>query len=603
MIIQAAGERKVFEIKTDRIEPHRDFMTVLNRQWQSVPGARQVRIYPYIRKPDVLSSNAFLLDAPDQIVLIDPGAQPEQSRELLSIVRILLHEHPRPVLICLTHCHIDHVLDAGLYYQFRKETPVWIAIHHDGADSLMSGDPRRTIAELYGMELPGLSPDILLLPPQVRKAVHSRNVDLPDQTSIHIRTEELKTTIHVPFYRKTIPLGGEDFLECYPTPGHSPDSVCLKAGRLLFLGDILAAVNPMVAGISGWNHQDFIHSATHLIWLLEQTDVAWCCPGHGGVIPAPLVIDLLKKMRSQAESLGEVEEMDARRLHNTAEFALEILEEAEEVFAAIAGRLYYLAYHLENLEEEQLALQYRQLLDTDQIDDCLRGLRLLADDLRAGQRLEVEFAHRALGIVQKIRTLFDQEKLHGVIPTILSNRAKLLLLDFINAAKGRRNIEDLVATDLNRLIEEILHDLKKSPHDDHAILDATDDETQFLSALAARIAYIPLFEDVKITFTPGKSLPLAHIVAARVADTLTDFLVLLAGRDCKEMGLSAAWEEGHGEICLLCPGKNIKDTVGEVKWKSFVRRFGMAGLRLIAEERRLYLKTDPLWRQTVPARP
>jgi glyoxylase-like metal-dependent hydrolase (beta-lactamase superfamily II) len=34
--------------------------------------------------------------------------QPEKS-----FVRIRLHEHPRPVLIFLTHCHIDHVLDAS----------------------------------------------------------------------------------------------------------------------------------------------------------------------------------------------------------------------------------------------------------------------------------------------------------------------------------------------------------------------------------------------------------------------------------------------------------------------------------------------------------
>jgi glyoxylase-like metal-dependent hydrolase (beta-lactamase superfamily II) len=566
-------------------------MTLLNRQWQSVDGTRQVRIYPYIRRPDILSSNTYILDTPEQIALIDPGALAEQSDELLAIIRVLLREHPRPLVIYLTHCHIDHALHTGLYHEFRKDTPVWIAVHHDGADTLASGDPKRTISDLYCIMFPAVTPDILLLPPQVRKTIHRRSILLPNQVSIPIETEELRTTTLVPFYRKTLPLGGEDVLEWYPTPGHSPESVCLKAGRLLFIGDILGAVNPLVAGLSGWNHQDFIHSASHIIWLLEHTDIAWCCPGHGNAIPAPLVIDLLKKVRTQAEGLAGIAEMNAPRLHRTTEYALEVLEEAEEVFTAIAGRLCLLAYHLENLEEEQLAQQYRQLLDADKIDDCLRNLRMLAGDLQAGQRLEVDFANRSLAIFQKIGTLFDQEKLRGVIPSTLGNRAKSLLLDFINAAKGLRNPEELVATDLNGLVEEILHDLQKSPHDDDAILDTADDEGKFLSALAARIAYVPLFEDVRITFAPGDSLPLAHVVAARIADALADFLGFLAGRDFKEICLSTAWEEGQCEIRIRCPGKDILETVGKAKWKFFVRRFEMGSLMLSEQKQCLRLRT------------
>ena len=179
----------------------------------------------------------------------------------------------------------------------------------------------------------------------------------------------------------------------------------------------------------------------------------------------------------------------------------------------------------------------------------------------------------------------------NTIPAPLGNRAKSLLLDFINAAKGLRNPEELVATDLNGLVQETLHDLRKSPHDDNTILDTVDDEGKFLSALASRIAYVPLFEDVRLTFAPGGSLPLAHVVAARIADTLADFLGFLAGRDCREICLSTAWEEEQGEIRIRCPGKDIRETVGEAKWKSFVRRFGMGGLTLSAQEQCLRLRT------------
>ena len=567
-------------------------MTLLNRQWQPVPGARLIRIYPYFRKPDVLSSNTFLIESPEQITLIDPGAMEEQSQEIETIIRGLFLEKPRPVFIYLTHCHIDHSLHLPRYLAMRDQIPVWIAVHHDAVESVITGDPKMTIAELYGLDYPCFSPDISLLPPHIRASLLAREIHLPDQTRISVETVHLETTIAAPFYRKRLPLGGGEVLEWFPTPGHSPDSVCLKVGQLLFIGDILAAVNPMVAGISGWSQADYINSATHIIWLLENTNIAWCCPGHGGVIPAPLVIDPLKKMRSQALHLGDIVEMDIRRLRYTTEHALEMLAEAEEVFSTIAGRLYYLAYYLENLEEEELAQQYRQLLEADKIDDCLLTLRLLAEDLRAGKKLEVESAHRALGIIQKIRTLFDRERLGGVIPSALLHRANLLLLDFINTTKGSRNLEDIVATDLNQILEDILPDLKKSPHDDNAIMDTVADNQQFLAALAARISYVPLFEDVQITFIPQGNLPLTHIASARFTDTLTDFLGLLAGRDCKEICLSTAWEDGRCIIQVLCPGKNIKDAVGEAKWNSFSRRFGMCGVELSAQGPRLHLRTE-----------
>ena len=140
-------------------------------------------------------------------------------------------------------------------------------------------------------------------------------------------------------------------------------------------------------------------------------------------------------------------------------------------------------------------------------------------------------------------------------------------------------------------MEDILLDLKKSPHDADAILDAANDKEQFLSALAARIAYIPLFEDVQITFTPQSNLPLTRIAASRFSDTLTDFLGLLTVRYCKEICLSTAWNDDHGEIQVLCPGKNIRDTVGEAKWNSFARRFGMSGLELSVQGQQLHLRS------------
>jgi len=211
--------------------------------------------------------------------------------------------------------------------------------------------------------------------------------------------------------------------------------------------------------------------------------------------------------------------------------------------------------------------------------------------LQAGKKLAVEFAHRALGIIQKIHKLFDQEELGGVIPAHLITRARLLLLDFINAAKGLRNREDSVATDLNALIRDTIEELRKSPHDDQAILEAATDERRFLAALAARVAYVPLFEGIRVAFAPQESLPLAYIAAARFADTLTDFLSLLATRDIKEISLSTSRANNAVELQIHCPQKNIPDRIGKAKEKVFTRRFGACGLDLSLRKDRLHLRT------------
>ena len=411
-------------------------MTLVNRKWQSAEGTRQIRLYPYLRRPDVLSSNAYVFDTPDWIVLIDPGAQEEQSQELFDVIRGLMDQKPRPLLIFLTHCHIDHALHAGLHRAFRTEAPVWLAVHRNGAQTLSTGDPERTAAGLYNIDFEPIAPDILFAPPATAMGESRREIVLPGEHSISVTTVELKTSIAAPFFRKIIPLGGDDVLEWYHTPGHSPDSACIRVGRLLFIGDILSAVNPFVAGIAGWSQRDFIHSTSHVAWLLENSEIDWCCPGHGNAMASQLVVDLLRKVRGQAEKLADVEEMNVDRLHRATEQALEMIGEMEEVFAAMAGRLALLAFHLENLDEERIARQYRELLDADAIEEGLRNLRGIARDLEAGQRLEVDFAIRALAIFQKIKTLFDREKLRGIVPTAISGRAQSLLLDFVNFAKG-----------------------------------------------------------------------------------------------------------------------------------------------------------------------
>ena len=59
---------------------------LINQIWQPLPGTRRSEIYPYLRKPDLLSSNSCLIRTPEQIILIDAGALAAQTADLGRII-------------------------------------------------------------------------------------------------------------------------------------------------------------------------------------------------------------------------------------------------------------------------------------------------------------------------------------------------------------------------------------------------------------------------------------------------------------------------------------------------------------------------------------
>jgi glyoxylase-like metal-dependent hydrolase (beta-lactamase superfamily II) len=114
--------------------------------------------------------------------------------------------------------------------------------------------------------------------------------------------------------RQTASLGGGDHLEIYPARGHSPDSLCIRAGEVVFIGDLLAAANPMVAGISGWHRDDYLATLGQVRWLLEHLPIRFCYPGHGGVIPADKAREILVRLEQKTAALGDVRPMTEDRL-------------------------------------------------------------------------------------------------------------------------------------------------------------------------------------------------------------------------------------------------------------------------------------------------
>jgi len=190
-----------------------------DQRWQPVPETAGAEIYPFLRKPDVTCSNAYLIRTPGEILIVDTGADAGQMDRILALVEESLREAPRPVTLFITHCHADHCYQAIRDRRFRSLPDLTIAVETEGARALESADPARTATEIMGWEIEPLQVGLPLLAGRDR--------------------ETLETDGGIALYRQEIPLPSGDALVVYHTPGHSPDSICIRFGGLLFIGDLL----------------------------------------------------------------------------------------------------------------------------------------------------------------------------------------------------------------------------------------------------------------------------------------------------------------------------------------------------------------------------
>lgn len=387
--------------------------------------------------------------------------------------------------------------------------------------------------------------------------------------------------------RQTISLGGGDELEIYPAPGHGPDGICIRVGEVLFIGDLLSAANPMVAGISGWCREDLIRTLEMTLWLLDTLPIRLCYPGHGGIIEADKARDILRRLHQKTCRLSDVTEMNEDRLFQITDFALELIDEAEEVFSSIAGRLLYVAHQLELLEEEAAADRCRTAMPMEQIDACLLEFRNLCLSLDAGKIRRVEFAHGALHIVEKVRSLFDPRPLNAILPQSLINRGTSLLIDFIGITQGYRNLEEFVPTDLNVLIEDIVRAWQSNPHLDDSIIDFAEDYEKYLATLVLRIGHEPVADRPPLNYEPLDNLPYVRIAAARLFNTLLNFLEWLKQSNPPSISIAMGIDRADPFMMIAAQGRDGSSPTPyeEKKINSFRRRFRLCGLLLKPEGR------------------
>jgi glyoxylase-like metal-dependent hydrolase (beta-lactamase superfamily II) len=545
--------------------------------WQKVPGTPSVEIFPIIPKPSIVCSNCYIFSAPDALVVVDPGANPEQTAHINRILTEALAVSERPVLVFLTHCHQDHSQEAGglelpasiEIKRFAHEAAVEAMEHRDrkvtGAD-ILPWNPEICTARFEGILFAAstaLEPAALQLADGRRFELHTEPIAMPDGATLQ---------------HQWLPLGGGNRLEVYHTPGHSACSVSLRVGSLLMLGDLPFAANPGVCGLAGWNHADLLQTLRKVDWLLETPFITVCCPGHGYCVSAQSMREKLRLMEAEASNLTDVPLMDAERISALKIYTDELLEETAALLTIFSGRLYTVSYYLSLLEEDSAASQLLATLDIDQIDRILSDFRRFVEAFNASAVPEWTVVLKGVQVARALQQVLSVEHVRQLLDLSLVDRAQRRLGDFLSVVCGLQFLQTEQPGVVNKLIAKLLKRTKEATVTESTdLMEAVDDDQSFLQALTRRLtAYSPL-RDIEFEFAPATQEAIGNIGAERLDDILTNLMEGMAGIGVKHISIATRVASGHVEIRLSSPEQMDPAAFGKRRLDLYNRTLGWLG--------------------------
>lgn len=541
--------------------------------WQPLPGAAGAFIWPLIRKIDIISSNSYLIATPDVLILIDPGGLPEQADQLARVIGECRRERDRPVFVFLTHAHIDHFIGALSGPAFASPETAVFAVQERGSQALECGDTKLTQADILGRTLPPMKIGLDLFPGTWGAGKNIPvQVAYPNGATVTITYTWSGTDGELPHGR--LEFGNSPPLEIYHTPGHSPDSICLGMGDLLFIGDILFAANPGVAGLSGWDQKALVHSLGHVLTLLDEGGITTVLPGHGRAVTAPDAGRMLSAVRTGAQELSDIAELNRGRAEQAAAFAEDCMEEVNELFTIMAGRLYYVSYVLDELGESDIARRMESVIPGDTVDELLEAFSAFADEHHRGRGLSIQLALKAAQVIGKLDRSFRREDLTRIIDPTLVDRAGRLLSDYTQLLRGFNPPGELSACSLVTVIEAIVTGLSVPSCSDEDLLSSADDDAAFIRILLARIGARPLLEDIAFTLdADGQSLQVS-VDREIFSDLVTYILEDLVGTGSDRITIAIRKEGAYAVVIIS--GAVPADAVPE---QEKTRRFlhGLAG--------------------------
>lgn len=459
--------------------------------WTAVPGTDNVEIYHIVRKPSVLCSNTYIIKAPDLFVVIDPGTDPEQIAHGRQAILEKRQGQVIPVFLFLTHCHIDHFLAVNLLMDqaFNGQ----FICHPLAADAIEARDENVTLANMNGSVLPIC---------KVRERLfQDGDGPVPEEEDAPLSVEsgivELDDGQVIPC--NIVHLGGNDRMEIFQTPGHSPDSVTYVVGQFMYTGDLHVATTPGIAGKNGWDNNALVSSIRTMIAVGRKREVAHILPGHGKVIDFEKAKNMFLKEAAEAEHLNSLALFDRERSLYLSEYAIVLLEETSSIFSIIAARLLKVSYYLDMLGEHDHAESIPKIIDTDMLDHMVDEFHAYIEELKGLKGAPV--ISKAVQFSRKVNKIFEFEKISHLFDPCFLRRIKSLLSDFVNVVYGIRFLDQETSFGLNAAVRETLVSLKKNPAESERIFETLDDDREFINELARRIAYTPLFANTHFSLS------------------------------------------------------------------------------------------------------
>jgi glyoxylase-like metal-dependent hydrolase (beta-lactamase superfamily II) len=542
---------------------------------QAIPGTADLEFYPYIRKVDLMSSNSFILSGDEQIAVIDPGALDDQLACLVENITALQSIKPRPVIVYLTHAHLDHCFALNSLRRIKDLGSMAVAAHEIGAKALQEQDCELTLAGLLGKQMAPISVDIKLLSKEDIMIGGELELKL-EKVSLSYFTDSLKIRYGPILHSQKVSLGKGEALEIYSMPGHSPDSLCLRAGGLLFTGDLFFAPNPGMAGAYGWNKSDLMKSIYKVMWILQKRNIQYCCSGHGKIVDVETAWAILGSMFQDILSLHGLEEITPQWARRTAIYAEDLMRELDRLFTIIISRLAYISHVLDELEESLEADSLQNLIDIKQIEELFLEFNRFVPEFHKGMKLNWDLVHKAGQIIKKLDLVFESEKLGPVLNRSLLRRANRMLDDYTVTYRGYRPSFYAGDVDINSVLDEILESSLFKPHEEAATIEADYDE-DFLLALRTRIAHVSMFEETSLCFNADRSLPRVRMDKERFIDAVIDLMERFLSRRTKGIQWITLFDQDWVTLRIVLQGHESDCLLDAQTWRFFERSFALCG--------------------------
>jgi hypothetical protein len=316
-----------------------------------------------------------------------------------------------------------------------------------------------------------------------------------------------------------------------------------------------------------------------LIDLINERRIGLICPGHGWLIPGDKAVAILQKQLRIAGNLTNIREWDLAAFREVSQYALEMLADVNDMVAIIAGRLYYLAYYLEELGEPAEARKYREFISLEAIEELLDEYDHCAAALQKGEIFDMVMVLKTTRLLEKIQALLNEGKLELIMDKYFMRRANRLFSDFFIVSSGRPLDITLTNGNINELLGDLLAEVKRKQYNEDYILEVLDDDELYLEALATRIAFQPVLQEVKWSFSPGDVVPV-RLNPERFAEAYTGLLEDIATLDVPDLRIATALQE-QGVVVRTDSINGIPAGVfNEKRFDAHRRRIELAGGQL-----------------------